>query len=92
MRVYDTDGEVILESSEYNLKITSDRQLYLQKKGGKQYKSINREIREGLTSHQKKLYLIMLSEKIEKKREQTKETEQKIEGDNNEIEERTRTD
>lgn len=76
MRVYDLDGEVVLENDDYNLKIISDRTIYIQKKGGKQYKNTEYKVREGLTSHQKKLYLIMLSEKIDTKRNQKKNEEE----------------
>jgi hypothetical protein len=88
VRVYDEDGEVILESPEYNLKITSDRTIYIQKKRGKQYKNTDYKIKEGLTSHQKKLYLIMLSEKIQNKKEnknkKEEDTKVNIEDDANE--------
>ena len=69
MRIYDLDGEIILEDEEHNLKIISDRTIYYKKKSDRQYKSTEHKVREGLSSYQKKVYLILLSQKITAKKE-----------------------
>jgi len=69
--LYYDGGAIVSESEDFDLKIESNRGIYIRYHRGdrksKQYKSINREIDYGLMRDEKKLFILELRTKIREK-------------------------
>lgn len=76
--IYDKNGIVVLDSEFYQLKIDNNRKVYVKKPSQKEFTSIGEEVPVGLSIEDKKRYLHLLFQKIEAKRNEGQNTEQKV--------------
>ena len=73
-KIYEEGTNVILEADDYNLKVDSNRIIYIKRKDSTIYKSIeNAETPHGYDKNMKKRYLYDFWRRIEARREQENE-------------------
>jgi len=74
--VFDDGSNIVLKGDNYDLKIDSNRIIYVKKKNDTIYSSINHEIPYGYDRDSKKRFLIKLYEHMEARLQQEQQQEQ----------------
>lgn len=68
MQAYQKNGDTIVETDEFSLKIASDRTIYVKNYDDSSYQSLDVKIRKGMSTDSKIMFLENMTRKLQEKR------------------------